>query len=695
MATVTVVAASGGGQQQQRQPETLSLQQLREWVIRRGRPGGGGYGAGGTGQQRQSRRQETRVSRDRFPPFASMLLCPDGDPDALDIPTLRSYAEAVMDEYSSQWQTAMDAEMASWISIGTYVDEVPPSWGEHNRWHVDFQSEAAAGFSSCLQGALRFSKLQTAIGGRLLPELLPHPKDDHSSGVTTRCSHPGQSTPHHQCEYHRIRFEFSSPQSTPLPTGQTLSAPPSDEPVEPSGQYPELVGCLMYLMTCTRPYLAYPLSILARYVAPGRHGQEHWQAAKRVLRYLCCTLGMGLVLGGRGLVVLTGHSDASWAEDQATQRSSQGYSFILGSNSISWRSTRLSSVLGSSSEAEIYARAMAAQELRWLTYLLTDLGERPRSPPVLYVDNKAMIALCQEQRLEHRMKHIALRYFLARELQQRGQVRLAYMASRANTADIFTKALGSGPTLPSQPPAFPLPSFPSPRPFRRCYLLSRYRDALVAVFSSPRPPRRSRRLPSHLSDAAVAAVHAAAANSPPPARSLSRPLIAASRAIAAAAHALLTATPRRHFPHRCRRGPVGAATRALLAMTPYRRFPRRRRHDPVAATARALLTVIPTLPLPALLPLRPRRHRRSLSPRRDPPSPPPLPARSLTRLPVAASRAIIATAPSSPPPALSSPRPSVAASRAVAATAPVTAAARALLTAAVLPPLSLSSLRPS
>ncbi|CAI7775578.1 unnamed protein product [Closterium sp. NIES-53] len=95
----------------------------------------------------------------------------------------------------------------------------------------------------------------------------------------------------------------------------------------------------------------------------------------------------------------------------------------------------------SSCEAEIYAGAMAEQELRWLTYLLTDLGEQPRSPPVLYVDNKAMIALCQEHKLEHRTKHIALRYFLAREFQQRGQLRLAYVASRTNTADIFTKAL--------------------------------------------------------------------------------------------------------------------------------------------------------------------------------------------------------------------------------------------------------------
>ncbi|CAI7831683.1 unnamed protein product [Closterium sp. NIES-54] len=239
----------------------------------------------------------------------------------------------------------------------------------------------------------------------------------------------------------RFGFTYSSPQSTPLPTGHSLSAPPLDESVEPSGPYPELVGCLMYLMTHTRPDLAYPLSLLARYVAPGRHRKVHWDAAKRVLRYLCSTSGMGLVLGGRARVVLTGHADASWVDDMATQRSSQGYTFSLGSGSVSWRSTRSSSVLSSSCEAEIYAGAMAAQELRWLIYLLTDLGEAPRSPPVLYVDNKAMLALCQEHRLEHRTKHIALRYFLARELQQRGQLRLSYVASQANTADVFTKAL--------------------------------------------------------------------------------------------------------------------------------------------------------------------------------------------------------------------------------------------------------------
>ncbi|CAI7762440.1 unnamed protein product [Closterium sp. NIES-54] len=133
-------------------------------------------------------------------------------------------------------------------------------------------------------------------------------------------------------------------------------------------------------------------------------------AAKRVLRYLCSTSGLGLVLGGRSPVVLTGHADASWVDDLATQRSSQGYTFSLGSGSVSWRSTCSSSVLSSSCEAEIYAGAMAAQELRWLTYLLTDLSEPPRSPPVLYVVWLVHVQHPVELALQEGVLHVELHH---------------------------------------------------------------------------------------------------------------------------------------------------------------------------------------------------------------------------------------------------------------------------------------------
>ncbi|CAI7905078.1 unnamed protein product [Closterium sp. NIES-54] len=380
----------------------------------------------------EDRQEDFECLAAAVPQFASLLLAPEGYLDAPDIPTPRSYVEAI---------------------TGTYVDAVPPSRANivDGMWifrvkrpsgsppafkaryvardfnqrqgvaachcsglHEEIWLRRPPGFTGTFPAGTRWSLRRPVYGLRQAP------REWHDTLRTTLAAlgfAPSTADPSLFLRtdtslspfYVLVSFNASS-------TSHSLSAPASDESVEPSGPYPEPVGCLMYLMTCIRPDLAYPLSLLARYVAPGRHRKVHWDAAKRVLRYQCSTSGMGLVLGGRGPVVLTGHADASWVDDSATQRSSQGYTFSLGSGSVSWQSTRSSSVLNSIDKAEIYTGAMAAQELRWLTYLLTDLGEQPRSPPVLYVDNKAMIAFCQE----HRTKHIALRYFLARELQQRG-----------------------------------------------------------------------------------------------------------------------------------------------------------------------------------------------------------------------------------------------------------------------------------
>ncbi|CAI7857151.1 unnamed protein product [Closterium sp. NIES-54] len=93
-----------------------------------------------------------------LPRFASMLLCPEGDPDALDIPTPRSYAEAIAGEYSSLWQTAMDVEMASLKSTGTYVNEVPPPWVNIVDGMWNFRVKRVPG--SPPAGALHCSRLQ-------------------------------------------------------------------------------------------------------------------------------------------------------------------------------------------------------------------------------------------------------------------------------------------------------------------------------------------------------------------------------------------------------------------------------------------------------------------------------------------------------------------------------------------------------
>ncbi|CAI7906696.1 unnamed protein product [Closterium sp. NIES-54] len=380
----------------------------------------------------EDRQEEFQCFAAALPHLVSTLTAPEGDPDAPDIPTPRSVkqppgsppvfkARYVARGFSQRQGVDYFQTFSSTPKMTTL------------RWHDTLRTTLAAhGFAPSTADLSPFLRTDTSLPpfyilvyiddlvfataglahvkselqkrhtctdlGELRSYLgLQITRDRAQRTITLTQSHMVQQV------LQRFDFTYSSPQATPLSTHHSFSALPLDESVEPIGPYPELVGCLMYLMTCTRPDLAYPLSILARDVAPGRHRPEHMAAAKRVLRYLCSTSGLGLVLG---------------AESSGPH--------------------------SSSCEAEIYAGAMAAQELRRLTYLLTDLGEPPRSPPILYIDNKAMLALCREHRVEHRTKHIALRYFLARELQQRGQLRLANVASEANTADIFTKALPPG-----------------------------------------------------------------------------------------------------------------------------------------------------------------------------------------------------------------------------------------------------------
>ncbi|CAI7784201.1 unnamed protein product, partial [Closterium sp. NIES-54] len=318
--------------------------------------------------------------------LVAMLLAPEGDPDAPDIPTSRSYVEAITGTYVNAFPPPRaNIVDGMWIFRVKRPPGSPPVFkaryvapGFSQRQGVDFfhtfsptpkmttlwvllhitaqrdyelqsldfsttflqgslheeiwlTTLAALGFAPSTGDPSLFLRTDTSLPPfYILVYLgLQITRDRARRTITLTQSHMV-----HQV-LQRFSFTYSSPQSTPLPTGQSLSAPPLDESVEPIGSYPELVGCLMYLMTRTRPDLAYPLSILACYVAPARQRPEHWEVAKRVSRYLCSTLGMRLVLGGRGPVVLTGHADASWVDDLATQRSSQGYTFSLGSGYVS------------------------------------------------------------------------------------------------------------------------------------------------------------------------------------------------------------------------------------------------------------------------------------------------------------------------------------------------------------------------
>ncbi|CAI5960493.1 unnamed protein product [Closterium sp. NIES-64] len=422
----------------------------------------------------EDRQEEFQCFAAALPHLVSMLIAPEGDPDAPDIPTPRSYAEAIEGPYSSQWQSAMDTEMASWKSTGAYIDEVPPPGANILTGMWIFKVKRQPGSPPVFKAryvARGFSQRQ---GVDYFQTFSPTPK------MTTLwvLLHIAAQRDY---ELHSLDFSTAFLQGSlheeiwlRHPPGFTGSFPPGTQwslrrPVYGLRQAPHewhdtlrtTLAALGFTPSTADPSLFLrtdtslpPFYILVYvddlvFATADTAGLSHVKSELQK-RHTCTDLGELRSYLGLQITRDRAQRTITLTQSHMVQQVLQRFDFTYSSPQATPLSTRhsLSALPSDESvessgpcEAEIYAGAMAAQELRWLTYLLTDLGEPPRSPPVLYVDNKAMLALCREHRLEHRTKHIALCYFLARELQQRGQLRLAYVASQANTADIFTNAL--------------------------------------------------------------------------------------------------------------------------------------------------------------------------------------------------------------------------------------------------------------
>ncbi|CAI7926114.1 unnamed protein product, partial [Closterium sp. NIES-53] len=393
------------------------------------------------------------------PHLVSMLLAPEGDPDAPDIPTPRSYAEAIEGPYSSQWQAAMDAEMASWKSTGTYVDEVSPPGANivSGMWIFRVKRPpgsppafkaryVARGFSQ-RQGReyeLHLLDFSTAfLQGSLHEEIWLHRPPGFTglfpAGTQWSLQRPVYGLRQAPHEWHdTLRTTLASLGLAPSTADPSLflrtdaTLPPFyvlvyvDDLVFATADTEALAHVKSELQkrhTCTD--LGELSSYLGLRITRDRAQPTITLTQSHMVQQVLQRFGF-TYSSPQSTPLPTGHSLSAPPSDESVEPSgpypdlwaaslhrARGSCFEDGLELFSLVTL---SPPGSSCEAEIYAGAMAAQELRWLIYLLTDLGEAPRSPLVLYVDNKAMLALCQEHRLEHRTKHIALRYFLAREL---------------------------------------------------------------------------------------------------------------------------------------------------------------------------------------------------------------------------------------------------------------------------------------
>ncbi len=136
----------------------------------------------------------------------------------------------------------------------------------------------------------------------------------------------------------------------------------------------------------------------------------HWNALKRVFRYIRGTTDVSIRYGNRPKTLgLEGSSDSDWGGCKETRRSTSGYVFQLANGPISWRSKRQTIVALSSTEAEYIALTEATKEAIWMRSLLTEMQLDDSDAVHINMDNQGAIALARNPQFHNRTKHIDIR----------------------------------------------------------------------------------------------------------------------------------------------------------------------------------------------------------------------------------------------------------------------------------------------
>ena len=235
----------------------------------------------------------------------------------------------------------------------------------------------------------------------------------------------------------RFDFEDCKPVYTPVETGFRFSVEDSSDAFDTS-LYQQAVGCLIYACN-TRPDIQYAVSQLSRFMhSPGT---KHWQAVKRVFRYLRGTLSLGLFYGRDTQPCLHAFTDSDWAGCYDTRVSTSGNCFFFGNSCISWLSKKQPTVATSSCEAEYRAVFTATVECIWLRRLLMDLCMEIEVATRILTDSQSALAVARNPVFHARTKHIEVHYHYVRERFHAGDIDLVYVPTQDNVADIFTKAL--------------------------------------------------------------------------------------------------------------------------------------------------------------------------------------------------------------------------------------------------------------
>ena len=226
---------------------------------------------------------------------------------------------------------------------------------------------------------------------------------------------------------------------TPLNTTEKLSVNGGARlSVNDSTRYRSIVGALQYL-TLTRPDLSFAVNKVRQFL----HSPVtvHWEAVKRILRYVKGTIGLGIKIGKSNSTLVSAFSDVDWAGCPDDRRSTGGFAVFLGSNLISWCAKKQAIVSRSSTEAEYKSLANASAEVMWVHKLLDELGVSHPRAACLWCDNIGAKYLPANLVFHARTKYIEIDFHFVREQVAAKRLDIRSISTHDQITDGFTKAL--------------------------------------------------------------------------------------------------------------------------------------------------------------------------------------------------------------------------------------------------------------
>jgi hypothetical protein len=228
----------------------------------------------------------------------------------------------------------------------------------------------------------------------------------------------------------------AKPIKTPMGTNGHLDLDTGGKSVDQK-VYRSMIGSLLYLCA-SRLDIMLSVCMCARFQSDPK--ESHLTAVKRILRYLAYTPKFWLWYPRGSTFDLIGYSDADWAGCKINRKSTSGTCQFLGRSLVSWASKKQNSVALSTAEAEYIAAGHCCAQLLWMRQTLWDYGYKLTKVPLLR-DNESAIKMADNPVEHSRTKHIAIQYHFLRDHQQKGDIEIAYINTKDQLADIFTKPL--------------------------------------------------------------------------------------------------------------------------------------------------------------------------------------------------------------------------------------------------------------